>query len=363
MRALGPALGLVFVACAWLGRAGELTDDLAGLASRGLFDSAQALLEIAKGNGAAQADPEKWNLLSGKLELQGYRAAKFWKGLKESRQTSSEQAQALYLLGQYQYAAGRYHLAIPEFREYFRRYPRGEDADRAGYWMANACLHLALTQSGREAYLDTAFLYLEKMPAQTNPRSFYAPLATECAARLYLAKSQPLIADSIAAKALPKASRDEKPALWLLRSLALRAAERSYRPFLDSLLRDYPRSPEAQYANRFHNRLPLWPTVKPADSLPNPREGAMTPAADENKPMARFRLQIGSFSQPENAHSLARQMRQKGMTVALESTEVNGKDLIQVFIGPFPNEASAQAFGEEKLRPLHIVYQLKAEGN
>jgi outer membrane protein assembly factor BamD (BamD/ComL family) len=337
-----------------IGDAPTLRDRVAALAEQGLMDSAYALVLIADDG----VDPREKALLAGKLSPRGDQAAKALQTLKTEGKKSPEQAEALYLLGQYQYAAGRYQMAIPEFREYLRRYPKGEDADRATYWMANACLHLALTQPERSAYLDSGLLYLSRMPSLNTPGAYYASLAAECAARILLAREEYAAADSVLREAMRHAPEDEKPALMLLRALWLRTTDRSYADAIQSLKTDFPRSPEAEYVRRLKSQLPK------AASIPRKDESdpAATQPARATKPNGAdsvYALQVGSFAQRENAEALMQQLVRKGMRVELESHKRGHQFLTLVLVGQFQSAAEAEVYGTENLKPLQVMYQVR----
>ncbi len=371
-RGLGYGLPLVF----GLSFAqASLRHQVAELAENGRLDSALALAQAALKNDQGQAEAL---LLTGKLQLRGDLASKSWQTLKNASTPSPEQAEAFYLLGQYHYASGRYHQAIPEFREYFRRYPEGEDADRAGYWMANACLHLALTQNDRAAYLDTGMAYLAKMPSRQKQSGYYAALAMESAARLLLGKNQWEQADSLLKALAPNLPDDEAPAILLLRAKALRAGNKAYTPLTDSLLKAYPQSPEAAYLRKIKSKLP-----RPAQALPRSDTSVISAASSQGQtspqplqtdienarslPVAstadsagEYTLQVGSFAMPGNAQALVEQLRRKGISASTRTVQRSGKSMHEVFIGAYADRESATKFAEDKLRPLQILYQIKA---
>lgn len=376
---VGRALGchvtrFLLVSCLSFAHAG-LRQQVAELAENGRLDSALALAQSALKTD--KGSPEAL-LLAGKLQLRGDLAAKSWQTLKNQSVSSPEQAEALYLLGQYHYAAGRYHQAIPEFRDYFRRYPGGEDADRAGYWMANACLHLALTQNDKATYLDTGLAYLAKMPSQQKQSGYYAALATESAARLRLALNQWAQADSLLQSLSPNIPADEAPAILLLRTKALRAGNKAYAPLADSLLLAYPQSPEASYLRKIKGKLPRPAqalirndsganAIADGNSAPIPGfKGESAPGNERNlagkpvpDPVGEYTLQVGAFSLPGNAQALVEQLRRKGITASARTAQRAGKSMNEVRVGAFADRESAAKFGEEKLRPLQILYQIK----
>jgi outer membrane protein assembly factor BamD (BamD/ComL family) len=329
-----------------------LRDRVAALAEQGMMDSAYASV-LSAGD---EVESREKALLTGKLSPRGDQAARALQSLKADGKKSPEQAEALYLLGQYQYAAGRYQMAIPEFREYLRRYPTGEDADRATYWMANACLHLSLTQPDRSAYLDTGLLYLSRMPSLKTPGAYYASLAAECAARILLAREEYAAADSVLRHAMRHAPEDEKPALMLLRAIWLRTSDRPYSEAIQALKADFPRSPEADYVQRLKGQLPK------AASIPRktePSANQVTNTTNAGQADSIYALQVGSFAQPENAEALKQQLLRKGIRVELESIKRGHQFLTLVLVGPFNSITEAEAYGIENLKPMRVMYQAR----
>jgi TolA-binding protein len=139
--------------------ADSLRQEVSRLASQGRLD--EALDQVERN---ASSLPGAWNaMFRGKLELDGDKAARGYKAASADSAPPQMRGEALFRQGQYQYAAGRYHLAIPHFREYLSRYPTGVWSEPSAYWMAYACIQLVRQRPGREAYLDSAQAYLRKL--------------------------------------------------------------------------------------------------------------------------------------------------------------------------------------------------------
>lgn len=339
----------------------SLRETVAELAGRGLLDSAYQSVVSADSSNAHTTPANEKALLLGKLSLRGDASAKALTTLKAQGKKSPEQAEALYLLGQYQYAAGRYHLAIPEFREYLRRYPQGEDADRAAYWMGNACLHLALTHPDRSAYLDTGLAYLARMPALSQPGAYYAALAAECAARIWLAKGETAAADSVLSQAMQQAPDEEMPALLLLRALWLRTQNQPYEKAIATLKSDFPQSPEMEYVQRLKGKLPKAASISGPSSPTDAAVSSAKPAIAVQQATldSTYTLQIGSFAQRENAETLVSQLNRKGIKAEIETQRRGQQTLNVVMVGRFANADQAEAQGLSLLKPLKVMYQVR----
>ena len=132
--------------------ADSLRQEVSRLASQGRLDEA---LERVHQNESSL--PAAWNaMFRGKLELDGDKSARGYKAASGDSAPPQMRSEAVFRQGQYQYAAGRYHLAIPHFREYLARHPNGAWAEASSYWMAYSCIQLVKQRGGREAYLDSA---------------------------------------------------------------------------------------------------------------------------------------------------------------------------------------------------------------
>jgi cell division septation protein DedD len=69
------------------------------------------------------------------------------------------------------------------------------------------------------------------------------------------------------------------------------------------------------------------------DAAPAPDAPATAPRAIPPAPADGFRIQLGVFGDPENAHALQRELAGKGLPATIQS---------RVVLGPFPDRASAE---------------------
>ena len=98
-------------------------ETLLALARKGLLDSARSA--AAKGMATHPQDAFLL-LLLGKLSPSGQESAEYFQKSIKREEIPPEAEEALFRLGQYTYATGKYYLAIPYFRDYLRRYPKGD---------------------------------------------------------------------------------------------------------------------------------------------------------------------------------------------------------------------------------------------
>ncbi|GAB4345189.1 MAG: hypothetical protein Kow006_02060 [Gammaproteobacteria bacterium] len=101
------------------------------------------------------------------------------------------------------------------------------------------------------------------------------------------------------------------------------------------------------------------PPPKPAEAeAPTPRkpvpvsEAPREPVTDAR--LARWAVQVGSFSSRENALRLRDSLRKQGFKAYIEVLEENGKQITRVRVGPELDEARARRLMEELKRKAKI---------
>jgi tetratricopeptide (TPR) repeat protein len=374
------------------------------LARQGLLDSARAVSLKAL---ATHPDDAVLLLLLGKLDPSGKESADYYKKAIKAGGSSPEAEEALFRLGQYTYATGKYHLAIPYFREYLGKYPDGGWRDPALYWMGNACLSLAQSRHDRTNYLDSGVKWFAKLLDGTKPADYYHPLALEGLAKAKAARGDREGAWQAVQAALEKAPEEEKPPLMLLaaqvRQGVDRAAEKS---LMAQLVSRYPQSPEARYLRKLNSGadtsrwksgpgLPraAMPPVK--DSLATasarrpdssaraadafelppphaPKDSAAKPPATAARPgpaakdssggktggtAKPFTLQCGAFAQEANAQTMTATLVKLGLTPETVERDRAGKRIYQVRVGRFATAEEAEAFARDRLKPHRVLSQ------
>ena len=219
--------------------ADSLRQEVSRLASQGLLD--EALDQVERN---ASSLPASWNaMFRGKLELDGDKAARGYKAAAADSAPPQMRGEALFRQGQYQYAAGRYHLAVPLFREYLTRYPTGVWSEASAYWMAYSCIQLVRQRPGKDGYLDTAQAYLRKLEFRGRS-GYYWPLARATQARVLLMRGDTVGAQRALRDARGKAPAEEMPGVLLLSLQAGDPGDGG--AWADSLRWDYPLSPETR---------------------------------------------------------------------------------------------------------------------
>lgn len=352
-------------------------EEIRSLARRGHFDSALALCRQALESDSGDVYAR---FMAGKLSPQGKASAEHFKRVLESGKPGPESEESRFRLGQYHYAAGKYHLAIPYFREYVRLHPRGDWQEPALYWMGRACLALAQSRPDRAAYLDSGLAYFQRLRDLGPPDGYYHALALEGIAKARLSRGDREGAWQAAQGALEKAPEDERAAILLLAAQLRRDVDREEeRRLLRRLADEHPRSPEVRHLRRLNGstdparwRAPVPPgPVRPPDSsqagAPAPAgvtstipQGGSVPGGDPPRAAAagpRYTLQLGAFAQAANARSLAADLAKLGFAPELAEASRGGKAIYQVRLGRFATAEEAQAFAQANLKPRKILFQ------
>lgn len=354
------------------------------LARKGLLDSARSVALKAH---AAHPEDAVILLLLGKLSPAGQESAEYFQKAIKVGGNSPEAEEALFRLGQYTYATGKYPLAIPYFRAYLLRFPKGGWKDPAAYWMGNACLALTRARGDKADYLDSSETWFAKLLEGTKPGEYYHPLALEGLAKAKAGKGDRDGAWKATQEALEQAPEEEKPPLLLLAAQTRqgidRAAEKS---MLTRLLAKYPQSPESRYLRRLNGDADTarWksgsgfpraavPTL-PRDSLAaaatdashaKPEEAGQAHAASATVPPATtaasgdkpYTLQCGAFTQAGNAEAMMASLSKLGLAPETQERERGGKRIYQVRVGRFATPEEAEAFARDRLKPQRILSQ------
>ena len=350
-------------------------DAILALAREGRLDSARAAARKAL---SARLDDVFLLLLLGKLSAAGQESADYLKRAIQAGSGTPEAEEALFRLGQYTYATGKYYLAIPHFRDYLRRYDRGDWKHPALYWMGNACLALARSRDDRMNYLDSGAAWFRKLLEDTRPGEYYHPLALEGLAKAKAGRGDREGAWQTAQEALANAPEEEKPPLLLLaaqtRQGVDRAAEKS---LLAQLVAKYPQSPETRYLRRFNANadtsrwksgpgLPRAPQpARDSSDLATGTGASASASAPAGIPAARpahdsvpaYTLQCGAYTQAANAQSMLSALSKLGLSPETVERERGGKRIYQVRVGRFASPEAAEAFARERLKPQKILSQ------
>lgn len=349
--------------------ADSLRHEAARLAGQGYLDQALDLVE------RRAADlPAVWTaMFAGKLELEGEAAARGYAGASADSAPEQMRGEATFRLGQYHYAAGRYHLAIPQFRAYLKEFPEGGWSQESAYWMAHACVRLAQQRPGREAYLDTALIYLRALEAKGRG-VYYWPLARAAQARILLLRGDTAAAARALRDARTRAPAEERPGVFLL---SLQAEPRSPEAgaWADSLRWNYPLSPEAGILSLSAAR----PAAESVEARPaNPPAAAPAPVAvpvpvpvtppkaaptetqapAPARPRGSHTLQLGAFSLPENAERLRAELAAKKIVARVEPLRSGDRTLFRVLAGDYPDAGTAQREGKKLFAPLGYAYRV-----
>jgi cell division protein FtsN len=359
--------------------AAALREEILALARKGLLDSAAALCKTV-----LQSSPDDAFLLlmMGKLSPGGKESSEYFKKAVKAAPASPEAEESLFRLGQFNYAAGKYHLAIPFFRDYLRLFPKGDWKEPAAYWMGNACLSLAQGRPDKAAYLDSGAAWFQKLLDRSKPVDYYYPLALEGLAKARAAKGDRDGAWESARSALDKAPEEERSPLLLLAAQLRQGVNRDEeKSLMAQLVSRYPQSPEARYLRKINAGLDTskWkagsglprPSLPPAkDSIASAPAGgapaAAAPAVPATAPADAagdvsagkgYTLQLGAFSQSANAQAMMANLAKLGFAPELAETDRGGKRIYQVRIGRFATAEEASEYAKEKLKPHRFLSQ------
>ncbi len=294
----------------------------------GQVDSARNLSESAL---KKNPDSQEARFLAAKLSLDGKKSHRLFRGVADGKKKGPEHGESLYRTAQYFYAVGQYHMAIPYFRDYLRQYPEGDWMEPAHYWMSHACLIFAQANSpGKNDYIDSSRIYLEGLHKKITPGNYYHALAWEGLARTSLAQGDTAEALRSGRIALESAPDDARPALLLL----LTRIE----------------GPGSQAGSRLAALLRTqFPGAVETGLLPQQTQapGASQPERVKDGP---YVLQVGAFSQMENARNLETRLRDLGHQADI-IRDLDGKRLYRVFVGGFPTRIDAETWAERHLSP------------
>lgn len=94
------------------------------------------------------------------------------------------------------------------------------------------------------------------------------------------------------------------------------------------------------------------PTKAPTpDKAQAPAQKSKTAAAQGDK---GWFVQVGTFSNPDNARALADKLKRKGYPASLESVRVEQTKVVRVRVGPYPQDAKAKTVQAEIQKGLGI---------
>jgi tetratricopeptide (TPR) repeat protein len=345
---------------------GSRLEEIRRLARRGMLDSAYALCRQAMASGE---DDPSMRFLSAKLAPEGKVSAGHFKDLVEAGRSGTEKEESLFRLGQYYYAAGRYHLAIPAFRDYVRNHPKGDWKEPAHYWMGSACLAFVQTRPEKSDYLDTGLVYFRSLLEQTPAHHYYHPLALEGIAKIKVARGEWREAWDAAQGALVKAPEDERASILLLAAQLGRSLDRGEETRLVSrLVNEHPASPEVRYLRKLNGaakpgdwRAPALPGAPPEASATvdgiEQEQGSMIQITADRDSKDGYTLQLGAFAQPDNARGLVSDLAKHGFKPEVKEAERGDRRLYQVRLGRFATVEEALEFARTNLQPRKLASQ------
>ena len=312
-----------------------------------------------------------------KLSLDGKQSSEYFRKVIAAGKSNPETEESHFRLGQYYYAAGKYFLAIPAFREYLRRFPNGAWQEPAHYWMGNACLSYG-QRPEKAAYLDSGLAYFQGLLDRIGTDSYYGALALEGIAKSKASKEDRQGAWEAVRTAMEKAPEDERSPIFLMAAQSRRGLDREEEKRLVArILKEFPQSLEAGYLRRINGTLDptAWragaqPLVKAAapDTVAAAAPASAGSGNTHDTLAARtaapgsgagkgYTLQLGAFSQAANAQAMMADLTKQGLSPILAESARGDKRLFQIRLGQFASLAEAEAYAREHLKPRKLLSQ------
>lgn len=361
----------------------DLEEEVRSLARRGLLDSALGLCRKAL---EADSNHAFARFMAGKLAPEGKVSAAHFQRVLDAGKSGPEAEESRFRLGQYHYAAGKYYLAIPCFRDYLRLHPKGDWREPALYWMGRACLALAQGRPDRTAYLDTGLVHFRKLLDLSPPERYYHALALAGMAKAKLLQGDWQGAWEHVQGALAAAPEDERASILLLAAQLRRGVDREgERRLLQRLASEHPQSPEVRHLRRLNGstdpskwRAPApatrppsqadssarsasgaagAPVSAPATAMPAPGAPAAAPGPAAPPASGAYTLQLGAFAQSANAEALVAELTKQGFSPEVAARSRGGKTIYQVRLGRFANAEAAQEYARVHLKPRKLLSQ------
>ncbi len=343
-------------------------EDILSVARKGFLDSAFQMTQRALG---ADFNDVFALCMMAKLSLDAKRSSELFKKVIQLRGASPEAEESFFRLGQYYYASGKYHQAIPYFRDYLKLFPTGNWHEPARYWMGNACLAYAQSKPDKISYLDSAFAYFEQLGDTKKPDEYYFPLAMEGLAKAKIAKGDRDGAMDAVQGAIAKAPEEEQASLLLLSAQLWQGFNREKeKEAIQKLVKRYPQSPEIRYLTKLNSGAekerwksgnglpkPLIPVIKDSTLTEATPSVSNTQTKEFSELEKGFTLQLGGFSQPANAKTMIENLMKLGLAPELIESSRNGKKFFQVRLGKFKTLDEANEYSKSVLKPQHLLSQ------
>jgi len=336
-------------------------EEIRELARQSFLDSAFSLTTIELKNRPSDSFAL---FMSAKLNPNGKASAEAFKKTLKSGNEGPEIEESHFRLGQYYYAAGKYSQAIPYFREYLKKFPKGDWMAPALYWIGNASLSYA---TAKPSYLDSALSYFNLLQKSQKPNDYYYALASEGEAKTLFAKNEKKQALEAGLKAWENAAEEEKSTLlMLLAQINASLDVMEEKKYLEQLVSQYPQSPEARYVKKINagKETKFWtssgrsvekPILTP--TVTTNTGAASTPPLEKVESDKKITLQLGAFSQLANAQSLKTELIKLGFSPQLVESQNKGKRLFQIRLGRFETPEAANDFAKKNLRPHQYISQ------
>lgn len=243
---------------------------------------------------------------------------------------------ALYELAQYNYAMGFYMTAARQYEKLTNTYPHSPHAGNAMYWGAASYLAVRQPAKSRELYER----YLGKFTTLNEEvqlgigDSYFIEKEFEQALRSYQFLVTTYATGELVATALAKIAecytilgRDDKAAEFALKIKEV--------------------SPES------------FPAIQVAD--PQPSSGYVPPPVLEEPASADYIIQVGSFTQQDNARTMSDQLIAKQYPAQVAVNIINATQYYRVWVGPFETKDSAKETAVILKEKENIDYIIKTK--
>jgi len=281
-------------------------------------------------------DDQRALLYLGKHEQKGERAAEYLQKLAASRIKGKNQESALFLLGQYYYARGRYSLSVAHFARLIRAYPKGEKKFKALYWLG-----LGYNAQNKRDSAKTV-LFLLKLDDPNGYLRAQVGLGVLAAKAGQIAESNRHLNNALS---LGDNSLRSTAYYQLHKNFSGVNDQKNADLFGQKLVREFPNSLEAEKLKKAnHGELPSFLNAEGGDKL---------------AVFGKFTLQLGAFSIKENAKRFQERLKLNFDNVEVVEVKKGSASFFLVWLGYFEDREKAERFAKGKLSLSPDEYSIR----
>ncbi len=318
--------------------------------AQGKLDSARKVFSKFK---TSYPEESITKYLEGKLEMDASLLFKNYRWLDKHGVNDSTKEDAYFQLAHYYYLKEELGMSIYYFRKCIVQNLEGKLAPKAHYWMGLTC---SLYGKKKESYLDSAefhFRSASKMIPETNP--IYS-LSIAGISQLRWLKGEKEASGAILEMARENQTHETRGVLgWLGYFHNQEDSDNSKSiAFAKSLAYQCPHCLETSLLDIDVESIIA--TAPKLQASPQKTEVEISPPVKITKEDPKVALQLGAYSNQENALAFKKQLKEKGVDAIVLSEMRNGKSMFLVRVPGFPNRGEAEEYGEKKLTLQGLSY-------